>query len=54
MGKIRNEYIRGTAHVGHFGEKVREMKRGTNRAHGQSMIWIGQWWRNDVFSSAIF
>ena len=22
MGKIRNEYIRGTAHVGHFGDKV--------------------------------
>ena len=26
MDKIRNEYIRGTAQVGRFGEKIREAK----------------------------
>ena len=26
MDKIRNEYIRGTAHVGRFGEKTREAR----------------------------
>ena len=26
MDKIRNEYIRGTAHVGRFGEKTRQAR----------------------------
>ena len=28
MDKIRNEYIRGTAQVGRFGEKTREARLG--------------------------
>ncbi|KAK3523575.1 hypothetical protein QTP70_002484 [Hemibagrus guttatus] len=26
LDRIRNEYIRGTAHVGHMGDKVRETR----------------------------
>ena len=37
MDKIRNEYIRGTAQVGKFGEKTREAR----------LRWYGQVWRED-------
>ena len=37
MDKIRNEYIRGTAQVGWFGEKTREARR----------IWYGHLRRKD-------
>ncbi|KAJ8375265.1 hypothetical protein SKAU_G00058450 [Synaphobranchus kaupii] len=38
MDKIRNEYIRGTAHVGQFGQKVREAR----------LRWFGHVWRREV------
>ena len=37
MEKIRNEYIRGTAQVGKFGDKTREAR----------LIWYGQLRRKD-------
>ena len=37
MDKIRNEYIRGTAQVGRFGEKTREAR----------LTWYGHVWRKD-------
>ena len=37
MDKIRNEYIRGTAQVGKFGEKTREAR----------LRWYGHLWRKD-------
>ena len=37
MDKIRNEYIRGTAQVGRFGEKTREAR----------LRWYGHLWRKD-------
>ncbi|KAI5627956.1 hypothetical protein C0J50_3222 [Silurus asotus] len=38
MDKIRNEFIRGTAHVGRFGDKVREVRLG----------WFGHVQRRDM------
>ena len=37
MDKIRNEYIRGTAQLGRFGEKTREAR----------LRWYGHLWRKD-------
>ena len=37
MDKIRNEYIRGTVHVGRFGEKTREAR----------LVWYGDLRRKD-------
>ena len=37
MDQIRNEYIRGTAQVGRFGEKTREAR----------LRWYGHVWRKD-------
>ncbi|KAI5088777.1 hypothetical protein C0J45_21349, partial [Silurus meridionalis] len=38
MGRIRNEFIRGTAHVGRFGDKVREAR----------LRWFGHVQRRDM------
>lgn len=38
MDRIRNEYIRGTAQVGRFGEKAREAR----------LRWFGHVWRSDA------
>ncbi|KAI5104101.1 putative methyltransferase NSUN6 isoform X1 [Silurus meridionalis] len=38
MERIRNEFIRGTAHVGHFGDKVREAQ----------LRWFGNMQRRDM------
>ncbi|KAI5104341.1 hypothetical protein C0J45_5967, partial [Silurus meridionalis] len=49
MNRIRNEFIIGTAHVGHFGDKVREVrlrwfehvqKRDMGYIHGRKMLRI--------------
>ena len=43
MDKIRNEYIRGTAHVGRFGEKTREARlRWYGHALGKDDGYIGR------------
>ncbi|KAI5619170.1 hypothetical protein C0J50_21201, partial [Silurus asotus] len=38
MDRIRNEFTRGTAHVGHFAEKVREVR----------LRWFGHVQRRDM------
>ncbi|KAK3543634.1 hypothetical protein QTP70_025993 [Hemibagrus guttatus] len=39
LDRIRNEYIRGTAHVGHLGDKVREAR----------LRWFGHVQRREIF-----
>ncbi|KAK3526686.1 hypothetical protein QTP70_031467 [Hemibagrus guttatus] len=64
LDRIRNEYIRGTAHVGHLGDKVREarlrwfghvQRRETIRSCGHKVSVAGrggsprtQWWTLEV------
>ncbi|KAI5085808.1 hypothetical protein C0J45_1025, partial [Silurus meridionalis] len=43
MDKIRNEFIRGTAHVGFFGDKVREVRlRWFGHVQRRNMSYIGR------------
>ncbi|KAI5624851.1 hypothetical protein C0J50_15657, partial [Silurus asotus] len=43
MDRIRNEFIRGTAHVGRFGDKVREKRlRWFGHVQRRDMVYIGR------------
>ena len=42
MDKIRNEYIRGTAQVGQFGEKTRQDRGGLDMYRGKMMGILGE------------